>query len=244
MLLMLFLGLAAARRLHDHSGQRSAQLIEMRLTSEEFKEKIDNNLLDVIVDVRTRGEWEQGRIPGATFLERLNRFNQSDQVATPSDLAGCEFCDIGVYCQSGNRAGTAIQILMANGFKGHLYNGLGYVRFAVSVARIHLLYSEYSVLVLTVNILAHFIHRVGDWVDAGFELVTDSESVVPPCTTDAAAQEQCRLNYLARTNPAAVSNITVSPTSAPSETPSSGVAGSWVALGALTVTSMLILLQW
>lgn len=66
-----------------------------------------------------------GHIPGATFAENLGSFGGSNEVATPSDLMGCENCNIAVYCQSGNRASSAIQILLDNGFKGQLYNGRG-----------------------------------------------------------------------------------------------------------------------
>lgn len=98
------------------------------LQPDEFRERLLAGDYNVIVDVRRRGdEWELGHIPEATLVENLALFSPGSTTnrGTPSDLAGCEFCDIIVYCRSGARAGQAISILQENGFEGRLYNGLG-----------------------------------------------------------------------------------------------------------------------
>ena len=99
------------------------------LQPDEFRERILVGDFDAIVDVRRRSdEWDLGHIPQATLVENLALFsseNSNTNGGTPSDLAGCEYCDIIVYCRSGSRAGQAITILRENGFKGRLYNALG-----------------------------------------------------------------------------------------------------------------------
>jgi rhodanese-related sulfurtransferase len=96
------------------------------LTPTEFKERVDTGNYDVIVDVRRKAdEFDLGHIPGATLVESLNAFGQAGQVGTPSDLAGCEFCEIIVYCRSGARAREAITLLRANNFQGRLWSGQG-----------------------------------------------------------------------------------------------------------------------
>ena len=97
----------------------------IRITSEELNDGIQSGRFDVVVDVRTREEWEAGHIEGATFMENLNLFGTPNQASTPSDLAGCENCVIAVYCRSGARAQSAAIILEVAGFRAPIYNGLG-----------------------------------------------------------------------------------------------------------------------
>jgi rhodanese-related sulfurtransferase len=93
------------------------------LTAEGFFTLKDS--VDAVIDVRTLSEWESGHIEGAMLVEELASYGKACQVTTPMDLKGCEYCDIIVYCRSGNRAGAALTILQNAGFKGRLYNGLG-----------------------------------------------------------------------------------------------------------------------
>ena len=97
----------------------------IRLEPAEFKSLIEQNAFAAVIDVRTRAEFEAGHIENATLIESLNRYQSSSEVSTPADLAGCEYCDLALYCTSGGRAQTSIGILQEAGFKGTLYNGLG-----------------------------------------------------------------------------------------------------------------------
>ena len=83
---------------------------------------IQQNLFDLIMDVRTVDEWNQGHIPNATLVESL-----SLQSTIPLGLQGCEGAcrTIVVYCRSGARAGVAIDLMLANGFNGTVFNGRG-----------------------------------------------------------------------------------------------------------------------
>mmetsp|Transcript_40314 Transcript_40314/g.97359 ORF Transcript_40314/g.97359 Transcript_40314/m.97359 type:complete len:652 (+) Transcript_40314:201-2156(+) len=96
------------------------------LPADDFAAGIANGDYDVILDVRSETEWNAGHIEGATLAESLAAYgNMGHTGATPSDLAGCEFCNIAVYCRSGARARSAIQVLLNNGFQGEIYNGQG-----------------------------------------------------------------------------------------------------------------------
>jgi len=86
------------------------------LTAKELHDGIRSGMFDVVGDVRTRGEWLAGHIPGAPHTWAP---------ALVDMLKGCESCNIVVYCASGRRAGTAIRVLAWAGFKGKLYNGMG-----------------------------------------------------------------------------------------------------------------------
>jgi rhodanese-related sulfurtransferase len=78
------------------------------VTPAEFQEKSQNQL---IVDVRTPGEFAQGHLEGAininlfdkNFTEQFADFNKSEPVF--------------LYCRSGNRTSTASQKLSAIGFQ-------------------------------------------------------------------------------------------------------------------------------
>lgn len=97
------------------------------LTADEFYQRLVTGDYDVIVDVRSVGEWDAGRIPNATLVESLASYTVNggaNNVGTPADLAGCEYCRMIIYCRSGNRARTAIQILRDHGFQ-QLWNGMG-----------------------------------------------------------------------------------------------------------------------
>ena len=93
------------------------------LSPDQFQEMLPT--LDVIVDVRRAEQWAQGHVAGAYFLENLALFGTSDQVTSPANLSGCEYCDIVVYCLLGGRAGRALTHLLDANFSGRLYNGLG-----------------------------------------------------------------------------------------------------------------------
>lgn len=88
----------------------------------EFYEGVIAGLYDAIIDVRTLDEFSEGHIENSTLIESL-----ASATAFPLQILGCEgACEIVVvYCNSGNRAGVAIDLMLASGFQGTLYNGLG-----------------------------------------------------------------------------------------------------------------------
>jgi rhodanese-related sulfurtransferase len=105
----------------------AADIVE--LTAQQFYQRaFVEGSVDAIVDVRTRSEWETGHIEGAFFLENLGDAGTASEISSLQDLAGCEYCEIIVYCQSGNRAGRALLKLEAAGFQ-NLSNGQGTIQW-------------------------------------------------------------------------------------------------------------------
>jgi len=64
----------------------------------------------VIVDVRERDEWQQGRIPGAILIP-LSEFT-ADQIPDPGDK------HLVFHCRSGRRCGLAAEKAVSEGYKG------------------------------------------------------------------------------------------------------------------------------
>lgn len=88
------------------------------LTVEEAKSLIESNSSIVIVDVRTREEYDSGHIEGAVLIpvseleDRLNELSKEDELL--------------IYCRTGNRSTNSVNILKANGYTKifHLKDGI------------------------------------------------------------------------------------------------------------------------
>jgi phage shock protein E len=109
----------------------SSEIVQLNST-QFYQRAFVEGSVDVIVDVRTRSEWESGHIEGALFLENLGNAGTASEITSPADLAGCEYCEIIVYCQSGNRAGKALLNLQAAGFQ-KIYNGQGATQWTAAL---------------------------------------------------------------------------------------------------------------
>src|SRR5207244_10342744 len=82
----------------------------------------------LLVDVRERDEWEQGRIPGAVHVPRGNLESRIEQAAPDRSRP------VVLYCAAGNRSAFAAKTLaelgyehpvsLAGGFTGWQRNGL------------------------------------------------------------------------------------------------------------------------
>ena len=92
------------------------------MESDEFHTKLKAGFFGVLIDTRRRDEWEDGHLPNATFLEELHKTKDV------SAIAGCEACNVGVYCHSGARSKSAADVLEAAGFKS-VYDVLGIVQW-------------------------------------------------------------------------------------------------------------------
>lgn len=75
---------------------------------------------EIILDVRTRGEFEDGHIPGAVLID----VNESDFKEKANSLDKSK--PVFVYCAAGIRSEKAAAILKDSGFKTiyHLEDGL------------------------------------------------------------------------------------------------------------------------
>lgn len=120
----------------------NAAIIE--LTSEEFYDMAmagggggddDDNKIDLMIDVRSRTEWDKGHIANATLVAGLARQLGSlsddksqatqQQLLKDLNLWKCRNCRVVAYGGTGVRAGAALALLEEAGFEGTLYNGLG-----------------------------------------------------------------------------------------------------------------------
>jgi rhodanese-related sulfurtransferase len=75
----------------------------------------------VLIDVRTPGEWKQGRLPGAKHIDvSAGDFDKKIQ-ALPKEQSYL------LYCRSGGRSGAALSRMKAGGFTQikHISGGIG-----------------------------------------------------------------------------------------------------------------------
>lgn len=81
----------------------------------DFKQLITNTPNAVILDVRTLAEHKQGGIDGAINIDIMGSSFAQKVAALDKDKTYF------VYCRSGNRSGSACEIMSKDGFK-NLYN--------------------------------------------------------------------------------------------------------------------------
>ena len=88
------------------------------ISSSDLRSGIKLEAFDLVVDVRSLDEWNQGHIEGAAHVANLA------SNGNVSVLRGCEKCKIALYCRSGARSQAAARRLEALGFTT-LFDGLG-----------------------------------------------------------------------------------------------------------------------
>ena len=82
----------------------------MNITAEEAKKLMDTEQDYVILDVRTREEYEAGHIPGALLLPNTEIRDRAESELKNKDQL------ILIYCRSGNRSKQASEILEELGY--------------------------------------------------------------------------------------------------------------------------------
>lgn len=82
-----------------------------RITPEDAKVRMDAGEEIILIDVRTKEEYDQERIPGALLLP-VDQV-QKDAAEVMPDLEAVYF----VYCRSGNRSSIATALLASMGYK-------------------------------------------------------------------------------------------------------------------------------
>jgi len=87
------------------------------ITPEEAKKRLDSEKGIILLDVRTKEEYETGHIKGAILIPVDNLLEES--VKTLKDKEATIF----VYCRSGSRSLTAANILIKQGYKNVLNLG-------------------------------------------------------------------------------------------------------------------------
>lgn len=73
----------------------------------------------VVLDVRTKGEWNDGHLDGARHLDVSGAGFDAGLKKLPKDKTYY------VYCRSGGRSGMAVSRMQAQGFTAHNVGGLG-----------------------------------------------------------------------------------------------------------------------
>src|SRR5512142_946095 len=100
---------------------RAAKSSIEEVDSRRASELLDADEAPLLVDVRERDEWEQGRIPGAIHIPRGNLESRVESAAP--DRAH----PIVVYCQSGNRSVFATRTLEELGYENVVSLAGGFV---------------------------------------------------------------------------------------------------------------------
>jgi rhodanese-related sulfurtransferase len=91
------------------------------LDGQTFKANFQNAPKAQLLDVRTAGEFAAGTIPGARNLDVTT--GQLQAALNTLDKAKEYF----VFCRSGNRSGSACQLMSRQGFKAYnLAGGIGF----------------------------------------------------------------------------------------------------------------------
>ena len=81
-----------------------------KITSGEAKEKMDSLKNVIILDVRTKEEYDQGHISGALLLPNTDIAKKAADALPDKDVP------ILVYCRSGNRSKSASEDLISMGY--------------------------------------------------------------------------------------------------------------------------------
>ena len=84
--------------------------VYVNITAEEAKQIMDTEEDYIILDVRTREEYDEGHIPGATQISYEEIAEKAEEVLTDKDQL------ILVYCRSGRRSKLAAEILVGLGY--------------------------------------------------------------------------------------------------------------------------------
>ena len=90
--------------------ERDQGAVYMNITAEEAKRIMDSEEGYIILDVRTREEYDQGHIPGATQISHEEIAEKAEQVLTDKEQL------ILVYCRSGRRSKIAAEALAELGY--------------------------------------------------------------------------------------------------------------------------------
>lgn len=91
------------------------QAIVTNITPEQAKERLDIEKNIILLDVRTKGEYDSGYIKDSMLIPVDNLKEEAESKLKDKDTP------VFVYCRSGNRSTTAAKILVDLGYK-NVYN--------------------------------------------------------------------------------------------------------------------------
>ena len=90
--------------------ENDREAVYVNITAEEAKAIMDTEQGYVILDTRTREEYDQGHIPGAIQISHDEITEKAEEVLTDKDQL------ILVYCRSGRRSKIAAEALVELGY--------------------------------------------------------------------------------------------------------------------------------
>ena len=90
--------------------EKEQEAVYVNITVQEAKRIMDSEEGYVILDVRTREEYDQGHIPGAILIPDTEISEKAENVLTDKEQL------ILVYCRSGRRSKLAAQCLVDLGY--------------------------------------------------------------------------------------------------------------------------------
>ena len=93
-----------------HTKENDQEAAYMNITAQEAKTIMDTAQGYVILDTRTREEYDQGHIPGAIQISHDEITEKAEEVLTDKDQL------ILVYCRSGRRSKIAAEALVELGY--------------------------------------------------------------------------------------------------------------------------------
>jgi len=88
------------------------------VTVEQAKVLIESKPSLILLDVRTQEEYDSGHIEGAILIPISELEDRLDELSKNKEVL--------VYCRTGNRSSTAVNVLRANGYTKifHMKNGI------------------------------------------------------------------------------------------------------------------------
>jgi len=88
------------------------------VTVEQAKVLIESKPSLILLDVRTQEEYDSGHIEGAILIPIIELEDRLDELSKNKEML--------VYCRTGNRSSTAVNVLRANGYTKifHMKNGI------------------------------------------------------------------------------------------------------------------------
>ena len=90
--------------------EKDQEAVYVNITAEEAKVIMDTEEGYIILDVRTREEYDQGHIPGAILIPNTEIMAQAEEMLSDKDQL------ILVYCRSGRRSKLAAETLAQLGY--------------------------------------------------------------------------------------------------------------------------------
>ena len=93
-----------------HTKENDQEAMYVNITAQEAKTIMDTEQGYVILDTRTREEYDQGHIPGAIQISHDEITEKAGEVLTDKDQL------ILVYCRSGRRSKIAAEALVELGY--------------------------------------------------------------------------------------------------------------------------------